>query len=361
MPSFEVEALRSATVSDVPDEIYLELPGDFPPDVRDQALEVTAGATTAYDQARALQDWFRTEFEYSLEVPAGHSSSAIEAFLQRRAGYCEQFAGTMAAMARAVGLPARVAVGFTPGALDETGSYRVTGRQAHAWPEIWFDEYGWVPFEPTPGRGAPGMESITGVAPQQDAPPPPPVEPPATVVPPDPAVTTTLAPNTPPDAATGVTAPPADPDQVESDTGGGPWRWLLLATALIGAVVAAPTVARKLRRRHQSPDPVEHVVDLWARARRAVEQTTGERLDPTHTPMEQAEDAAPRLPVAAGPMRALAEVATAARYGPPGTVTDGGEAVAFDEPDQWCEQIEDVAADAMSLRARIRRHFTNWR
>ena len=66
-------------------------------------------------QMLALQDWFRSEFQYSLDVPQGHSTSAIEAFLRQRIGYCEQFAGTFAAMARSLGVPARVAVGYTPG------------------------------------------------------------------------------------------------------------------------------------------------------------------------------------------------------------------------------------------------------
>ncbi len=83
-----------------------------------------------------------------------------------RRGYCEQFAGTYAAFARSIGLPARVAVGFTPGELTD-GVYVVRGQHAHAWPEVWFEGIGWVPFEPTPGRGAPGAQSYTFVEPQQ--------------------------------------------------------------------------------------------------------------------------------------------------------------------------------------------------
>src|SRR5207253_3253245 len=78
------------------------------------------------------------------------------------------FAGTFAAMARAIGLPSRVAVGFTPGVLEADGLWHITGRQAHAWPEVFVAGYGWVAFEPTPGRGAPGAEAYTGVPAQQD-------------------------------------------------------------------------------------------------------------------------------------------------------------------------------------------------
>ena len=81
----------------------------------------------------------------------------------QRKGYCEQFAGTFAAFARSLGLPARVAVGFTQGTLGPDGLYHVEGKHAHAWPEVYFSGIGWVPFEPTPTRGAPGDEIFTGV------------------------------------------------------------------------------------------------------------------------------------------------------------------------------------------------------
>ncbi len=90
-------------------------------------------------------------------------------FLRIRRGYCEQFSATFAAMARSLGIPARVAIGFTPGELRDDGLYHVYDRHAHAWPEVWFDGFGWISFEPTPGRGEPGAESHTGVGAAQDA------------------------------------------------------------------------------------------------------------------------------------------------------------------------------------------------
>ncbi|MCU1454898.1 MAG: hypothetical protein JWN46_3044, partial [Acidimicrobiales bacterium] len=151
---------------------YLRLPGDLPAEVRTTAVDVTKQAPTGFDKAIALQQWFRTQFTYDLSVPPGHGENAITAFLADRRGYCEQFAGTYAAMARSLGLPSRVAVGFTTGDPDATipGLYHVKGKHAHAWPEVYFAGLGWVPFEPTPGRGAPGAEAWTGVAEQQDAP-----------------------------------------------------------------------------------------------------------------------------------------------------------------------------------------------
>ena len=158
------DQLRTATVTGAPNQVYYDLPAKFPSSVRTLASEVVADATTPYDKARALQDWFRTTFKYSLTVQRGHSDDAILNFLRIKEGYCEQFSATFAAMARSLGLPTRVMVGFTPGQLRSDGLYHVAGRHAHAWDEVWFDGYGWVLFDPTPGRGAPGAEGHTGVA-----------------------------------------------------------------------------------------------------------------------------------------------------------------------------------------------------
>ena len=147
--------LRASTTDNPPDEIFLGLPDDLPGDISDLAAEVAAGATTDYDRLVALQDWLRSNFDYSTDVPGGSGSNAIEKFLQIRKGYCEQFAATFAVMARTLGIPSRVAVGYTPGALQPDGWYVVTGRDSHAWPEVWFDGLGWIPFEPTPQRTLP--------------------------------------------------------------------------------------------------------------------------------------------------------------------------------------------------------------
>ncbi len=171
-----VAAIQSAG-DNVPGDIadrYLELPADFSPRVSELAQTVIAGAgaVTPYDKALALQDFFQDAslFSYSLDVQNGHGSSDIENFLfEVQAGYCEQFAGSYAAMARSIGLPARVAIGFTPGEFDSTtGTYVVTGKHAHAWPEVWLDGVGWLRFEPTPGRGGPGDEAYTGLPEAQE-------------------------------------------------------------------------------------------------------------------------------------------------------------------------------------------------
>ena len=314
----------------------------------------------------ALQDWFRANFQYSLDVPQGHSTSAVEAFLRQRIGYCEQFAGTFAAMARGLGIPARVAVGYTPGLLQPDGSRSVLGKNSHAWPEIWFDGLGWVGFEPTPGRGAPGAEAYTGVAPAQDDTAPGPgtgtgegvgeEAPPPTTLPSldvsDPLLDPTAG------LPTGPTGPVYS-TRVEDR----PVNWAAVGIVLLlGALaLAMPTIVRRWRRAHPSTDVAKQVAALWRRALGAVE-ATGCRIDPTLTPIEQARAVSPRLPVAARPLKSLAEVATAATYATDEEVAHLADPQIAGEPGprRWCRQVERIAEDSMTASGRLRRYFTVW-
>lgn len=149
----------------VPEDVapLTEVPGGLPLAIAELVRELTEGLGSTYDRMLALQQFFRAEFTYSEEVPAGHSDDRMVDFLfHARAGYCEQFSSSFAVMARSLGVPARVAVGFTPGALDASGDfYTVTSAEAHAWPEVFIDPYGWVPFEPTPTRFNPSPANHT--------------------------------------------------------------------------------------------------------------------------------------------------------------------------------------------------------
>jgi TgpA N-terminal domain/Transglutaminase-like superfamily/Domain of unknown function (DUF4129) len=137
---------------DTPAEAYTRI-DNVSDRVRNQAVTLTEGQPSAYRKALALQDYLRGPlFKYDLNVPelqSGSGDQLTKFLFEVKRGYCEQFASAMAAMARSVGLPARVAVGFTPG--HQVGDkWEVTTHDAHAWPEIWFQDVGWVPFEPTP-------------------------------------------------------------------------------------------------------------------------------------------------------------------------------------------------------------------
>jgi len=130
---------------------YLQLPR-VPGVIRSLAERITADKPTPYQKALALQDYLRT-FTYNENVALHHSYKNLVDFLTKvKEGYCEQFAASMAVMARVVGIPARVAIGFGIG--DQVGNkFLITTKEAHAWVEIYFPGSGWVAFEPTPRAG----------------------------------------------------------------------------------------------------------------------------------------------------------------------------------------------------------------
>ncbi len=118
----------------------------------------TNGAETDLEKLVALQDSLRgPAFEYSTDVAASASTDYLTRFLTRsRTGYCQQFATAFALLSRSLGFPTRVSVGFLPGTdSNDTGNFVVRGTDAHAWPEVLFEGYGWVAFEPTPRSAAP--------------------------------------------------------------------------------------------------------------------------------------------------------------------------------------------------------------
>ena len=127
---------------------------------------IVADAETAYQATVLLENWFQSAFAYDeTRSYGGGAVGPLPAFLasEDRAAHCQYFAGSMAVLLRLLGIPARVAVGFTGG--DRSGSVRrITDRGAHAWVEVRFQEAGWVPFEPTPTRRLPNATSSTSSA-----------------------------------------------------------------------------------------------------------------------------------------------------------------------------------------------------
>ena len=238
----------------VTDELrpYLALPNSLPPIVAETAASVTAAATTNYDRALALQTYFRGgQFTYSEDAPVengydGTAPSVIGQFLEQKSGYCVHFSSAMAAMARTLGIPARVAVGFTTGTENDnvtTGEpeYTVTTDELHAWPELYFAGVGWVRFEPTVGR--------SNVPLYRDAA----VDNPAT-----PDIDESVATPAP-------TTAPQDVAPERDDTGSAPnsqaqaglsWNTivLLLAALVLLLVLAVPAVARFAKRRRRVRD-----------------------------------------------------------------------------------------------------------
>ncbi|MGU3434474.1 transglutaminaseTgpA domain-containing protein [Actinomycetes bacterium M1A6_2h] len=147
---------------------YLKLPSDRPQSLSDAARQFTEGAGTDYDRALALQNHLRRDFQHDVNAPLAQGydaggMSSMDTFMSTRTGYSGHFAPAMALMAREVGIPARVAVGYLPTAATADGgtSFAVGTGDAHAWPELYFENVGWVRFEPTPG-----VPSTPGWAPE---------------------------------------------------------------------------------------------------------------------------------------------------------------------------------------------------
>jgi transglutaminase-like putative cysteine protease len=129
---------------------YTQLPEDLPERIRELAQEVAGDEATAYEQALALERFLR-QYSYSLDIDLPpRDADPVDFFLfGQQVGYCDYFASAMTVMARSLGLPARLAVGYLAQAPDEAGVQTIREINSHSWTEIYFAEYGWVEFEPT--------------------------------------------------------------------------------------------------------------------------------------------------------------------------------------------------------------------
>jgi transglutaminase-like putative cysteine protease len=300
IPNWTDDDLRTApaTVPDGIAERYLQLP-DLDPRVEQLALELTAGAQNPFDKAMALQSHLKA-FEYDLRVPAGHSGDALATFLfDTQRGYCEQFAGSFAAMARSIGLPARVAVGFTQGIRtpDDPTLYQVRGEHAHAWVEVYLDGFGWVPFDPTPGRAPPRAQEWLGLTPQQDETG---GDGQTATEAPQPTTTAPPAGSDQPAEAPGDTRPMLADDGAlgPADDGGGGSplgeafvtlvTWVALASAAYLVLVPLALLAQRTQRRRQATTPAAQVQLAWSDAVERAD-ASGIPLPPSLTVGESAE------------------------------------------------------------------------
>ena len=262
-------AQSSGAVRGIPDD-FTRIPGNVPDIVKTTAKTVAGAAGSPYRKALAIQTYLRSaEFTYSLQAPVqggydGNGLSVLADFLQQKSGYCIHYASAMAVMARLEGIPSRIAVGYAPGRL--TGAtvsvagqgalpeYEADARDAHAWPELYFQGLGWVPFEPTPSRGVvPDYASEAAV----------------------PSVTDSLGNNDglipdiapAPAPSSAATAQPVQGAGSSSDNGAQLTPWFLGAAGLAGVLLLAATPhlvrvgtrARRLRPKH----PDQAVALAW--------------------------------------------------------------------------------------------------
>lgn len=304
--------------------------GCWNPLLSELAQQQTASATTDYERVLALQRFFLdpSNFTYDLNVSQDHDLRSMEDFLYVvKRGYCEQFASTFAALARSLGIPARVAVGFTWGDWDEQRQeFIVRGTHAHAWPEVYFAGVGWIVLDPTPGRAPAHNTQMAGLAqPQQfgfndDA-----ARGPNTITP------TTIPAGSGPDPLDGGGFSELPDDLFDEQAQGTPaadgssdggaidlallGRILLIVGGVVLIVGAIPALRWILRRRHVAriaADPVARTELAWDDATDAL-RLVGIVAEPSETPTEFARRAHARA-VPVGPVGDLADAVTIVRY-----------------------------------------------
>jgi hypothetical protein len=148
-------AVLNSTSRDYPADVskYLQLPA-LDPRIGELARNTTTGAKSNYDRAQAVESYLQNNFGYTLELPGAQADPLAHFLFERKKGHCEYFASSMTVMMRALGIPARMVNGFRGGEFnDVSGKYIVRERNAHSWVEVYFPEFGWVTFDPTPSGG----------------------------------------------------------------------------------------------------------------------------------------------------------------------------------------------------------------
>lgn len=275
VPELTAAMLRQSSrdVRGILDE-FTRIPGGVPDIVRRTADAVTGSSDNAYAKAMAIQKYLRSgEFTYSLQSPVqggydGNGLSVLADFLTQKSGYCIHFSSAMAVMARLEGIPSRIAVGYAPGratgasvavAGQALPEYEVDARDAHAWPELYFQGLGWVPFEPTPSRGV-----VPGYATEPVSPTSPDLV----------ENNKDLLPNaTAPIPTPGATAAPLPGAGGSNDIGQLLLQWLPGAAGVLGLllVAASPRLVRmgirSRRLQRPAPDSGDAVPLAWAELR----------------------------------------------------------------------------------------------
>ncbi|MDN4476177.1 DUF3488 and transglutaminase-like domain-containing protein [Demequina sp. SYSU T00192] len=288
--------------------------------VRQVAQAVTGSATGRYEQAVALQDYFRgPNFTYSTDV-AQTTGDAVSTFLADGNGYCVQFATAMVVMARTLDIPARMAIGYLGGTADGD-EYVVRGRDAHAWPELYFPGHGWVRFEPTPAVQTGDRPAYT----PQDTPENEPEQPFATE---RPTAVPSRAPV--PEPTVGAEAP------TEDGSAGFPW-----ITVVVLALAAAGGGAALWARGRARASAVTDAESAWATMRRRLGVRAGdETLTPAETERWIVSEGPDLGDAARASLASLRAAVEDARYAPTSRAVDA-EALS-----RWVDDVTHAAKEA---------------
>lgn len=260
IPQPDLATFESAAAGTPVDTGTTTVPADVPNAIITLTHRITASANTPVQQATAIQDYLRDprRFTYSTTAPPGDGFDVLTNFLTRsRSGYCIHFAAAMALMARIEGIPSRVSVGFLPGT-EVDGLWQVRGTNMHAWPELYFQGYGWVRYEPTAAVAESPAWSV---------------ENPNSVPQAGPSASESAEPSAEPSATTSSSPTPSStptpvPESTQSPGRPFPWRTVLISVGVAIAVVllaCTPMLLRigRRRRRLSATDPSTLVAGAW--------------------------------------------------------------------------------------------------
>ena len=321
-----------------------DLPDSTPMWIRELADAVVEGSGSDFESAVRLQDWFRRDggFEYSLDRGSGNGIEQLELFLGTgpgsRTGYCEQFASAMSMMARSLGIPARVAVGFLRPEPAGPGRWVYSSRDLHSWPELYFEGAGWIRFEPTPQARAVGVPTYTaGQVPQPEELPSP---------------SASASPSAPTPERTEDALPEGGPESSPTDTGSTRWWWALPALLLALLALVPPAWRSAVaRRRRESGTPAHRVEGAWAEVR-ATALDLGLRWDDSVTLRRQAKALVPAVGASVGAVRTLQSLVLLverSRYSGREPSTEDAETAT-----RWMVVVTEALRGAASGRARRR-------
>ncbi len=352
--------------------IYMQVPGSVTERTRQLAQEIVtaAGASTPYDQAKAIETWLRLNIVYSEVIPQPPlDQDPVEWVLfDLRQGYCNYYATAMVMMLRTLGVPARMAAGFAQGTWDASqNSFTVLERDAHTWVEVYFPGYGWIEFEPTAAQSpltriddAPAPNSLPSPTPLATAtptftptPPPSPTPDPSTPQPQEAPQLPTLTP-TPTPTATPVIIPTQPPPMAQQPTGllptllralGAALLVLLIVVLLLGGGVFVYWWWEWRGMRGLNP-----IARAYARLERYL-GLIGLRFGSEQTPDERRQRIVRQLPQAEPPVSAITGLYAAERYGRPSPPAE--------ERGPKDEMADEAWVDARSsiLRRYLRRFF----
>ncbi|MFI5549087.1 DUF3488 and transglutaminase-like domain-containing protein [Streptomyces sp. NPDC051738] len=344
LPGYDAERLRYAAAADDPARVRLpalDAAGQPIPSVRsfrEIAERVTRGSTHPYERAVRLADWLRATYRFDPGALPGHTYRSLEFFLaQGGRGTSEQFAASYAVLARTVGLPTRVAVGFRPGTRTGSGTWQVRGRDVLAWPEVRFSGVGWVPFHPTPGETARGGSPAVSAKEPED---------------PRQADRESTEPAPP---STGPRTPGESSRAAGGTSGSGPPVWLVVPLALLLLATAYVLYAlwlpyRRRGRRRGDPDARRRVLGAWQQITEVLTEI-GLPATGAHTAQEVAAFGAERVGDAAGRrLPALATLVNEVEYG--GRSPDAAAAASA-----WadCDAVEKTVRRRVPRRTRLLR------